>query len=212
MQNHKLPVLNSLLGRVAFLVCLIATTCCGLKAAGSVYLAFDDGPVSWNSATLVNNLKNAGAKATFFIIGNRISGNATAFAAIKNAGFSIQNHSYTHQHMLSWTYQQVYNDLKQCQDAIKAAGGGTPKYFRPPYLEVNATIRSVCSALGLTIVTCSVDSGDWNGASTAQIISACNNLQSGGVTLMHDGYTTTDAAVATVVKNLKARGLSTAQF
>ena len=193
------------------MACLSAA-CCSLKAAGSVYLAFDDGPFNSNSPTLVNNLKNAGARATFFIWGNKISGNLTAFNAIKNAGFSIQNHSYTHSHMLSWSYAQVYSDLKKCQDAIKNAGGGTPRYFRPPYLEVNSTIKSACAALGLTIVTDTVDTRDWAGATTAQIVSACNNLQNGGVTLMHDGYSTTDAAVGSIVQNLKNRGLATAQY
>lgn len=202
--------INKLLGRVVLFACLIAT-CCSVKAAGSVYLAFDDGPTG-NTTTLVNKLKTAGAKATFFVWGNRISGNSSGFTAIKNAGFSIQNHSYTHSHMLTWTYTQVYNDIKQCQTAIQNAGGGTPKYFRPPYLEVNATIRSACSALGLTIVMPTVDTKDWNGATTAQIVSACNNLQSGGNTLMHDGYSTTVAAIPTIVTNLKNRGLATAQY
>jgi peptidoglycan/xylan/chitin deacetylase (PgdA/CDA1 family) len=61
-------------------------------AAGNVYLCFDDGPTS-NTTTLVNNLRSAGATATFFVWGNRISSNSAAFNAIKNAGFSIQNHS-----------------------------------------------------------------------------------------------------------------------
>src|ERR1035437_4767149 len=197
------------IGRSLLFVCLFALGC-SLKA-GSVYLCFDDGPTS-NTPTLVKNLKNAGATATFFIWGNRIAGNTASFNAIKNAGFSIQNHSYTHSHMLTWTYTQVYNDLKQYQDAIKNAGGGTPKYFRPPYLETNSTIKSACAALGLTIVMPSVDTKDWNGATTAQIISACNNLQSGGNTLMHDGYSTTDAAISSIVTNLKNRGLATAKY
>ena len=204
MRNSKL------IARAVLFVCLIAA-CCQVKAAGSVYLAFDDGPTG-NSTTLVNIVKNTGARATFFIWGNRIAGNVAGFNAIKNAGFSIQNHSYTHSHMLTWTYQQVYNDINQCQQAIKNAGGGTPRYFRPPYLEVNNTIRSACAALGLTIVMPTVDTKDWNGASTAQIISACNSLQNGGNTLMHDGYSTTDSAFPSIVTNLKNRGLATAQY
>ena|GEM_PF-2864635 len=179
--------------------------------SGSVYLCFDDGPCS-NSTTLVNKLKSAGARATFFIWGNRISSNSTGFSAIKNAGFSIQNHSYTHSHMTSWSYSQVYNDLNNCQTAIKNKGCAAPKKFRAPYLEVNSTIQSAASALGLSIVQPTVDTKDWNGASTSQIISACNNLQSGGNTLMHDGYSTTDNAISSIVTNLKNRGLSTAQY
>jgi len=212
VRNNKPFLSGSRAGHALFFMACLIASCCSLKAAGSVFLAFDDGPFNSNSPTLVNNLKNAGARATFFIWGNKISGNSTAFNAIKNAGFSIQNHSYTHSHMLSWSYTQVYNDLKQCQDAIKNAGGGTPRYFRPPYLEVNSTIKSACAALGLTIIMPNVDTRDWAGAGTAQIISACNSLQSGGNTLMHDGYSTTDAAISSIVRNLKNRGLATAQY
>jgi peptidoglycan/xylan/chitin deacetylase (PgdA/CDA1 family) len=184
----------------------------GGNYSGYVYLAFDDGPNNGNSQTLVNNLKSAGAKATFFVWGNKISSNMAGFNAYKNAGFSIQNHSYTHSHMTGWSYQQVYNDLQQCQQAIRNAGGGTPHMIRLPYLESNSTIRSACSALGLSIVNTTVDTRDWNGASTSAIISACNNLQNGGCALMHDGYSTTNAAIASIVRNLKNRGLGTAQY
>ncbi len=183
-----------------------------LNANAGVYLAFDDGPSNSNSPKLVTALKNANARATFFVIGNKISANMTGFNAYKNAGFSIQNHSYSHQHMLSWTYTQVYNDIKKCQDAIKNAGGGTPKYFRPPYLELNTNIRNACAALGLTIVTCTVDSKDWNGATTSQIISNCNNLQNYGVLLAHDWPANTVSAMPTVVQNLRNRYLYTVQY
>jgi peptidoglycan/xylan/chitin deacetylase (PgdA/CDA1 family) len=203
--------LLSAFSRVVLIACLF-TIGCTLHAAGSVYLSFDDGPSNSNSPALVNALKNAGARATFFCIGQNIAGNMTGFNAYKSASFSIQNHSYSHQHMLNWTYTQVYNDLLKCQQAIQNAGGGTPRYFRPPYLEVNNTIRSACSALGLTIVNTTVDSQDWNGASTAQIISNCNKLQAGGTPLMHDWPKNTVAAIPTIVQNLRNRGLFTAQY
>jgi peptidoglycan/xylan/chitin deacetylase (PgdA/CDA1 family) len=197
--------------RITAVVCLFAL-CCALKASGVVYLSFDDGPNNGNSGALVNALKNAGARATFFCIGKNITSNMTGFNAYKNAGYSIQNHSYSHQHMLSWTYSQVYNDILKCQQAVQAAGGGTPRYFRPPYLEVNTTIRSACAALGLTIVNTTVDSQDWNGANTATIIANCNKLQAGGTPLMHDWPPNTVTAIPTIVHNLASRGLGTAQY
>jgi peptidoglycan/xylan/chitin deacetylase (PgdA/CDA1 family) len=180
---------------------------------GSVYLCFDDGPNNSNSQTLINNLKSAGVnQATFFVWGDRISGNQTGWNAYLNSGFSIQNHSWTHSHMTGWSYQQVYNDLQQCSQAIQNAGKPKPTRVRLPYLESNSTIQSACSALGLTVVNPSVDTQDWNGANTQSIINACNNLQNGGNPLMHDAYSSTDAAIATIVQNLKNRGLGFTQY
>lgn len=197
------------------LVCALAASvllAASLNANAGVYLAFDDGPSNSNSPNLVNALKSKGAKATFFCIGNKISANMTGFNAIKNAGYSIQNHSYTHSHMLTWTYSQVYNDIKQCQDAVKNAGGGTPRYFRPPYLEQNTNIKNACAALGLTIITDTVDSQDWNGATVSQIIANCNKLQNNGILLAHNWPANTVTAMPTVVQNLNNRGLSTSQY
>jgi peptidoglycan/xylan/chitin deacetylase (PgdA/CDA1 family) len=179
--------------------------------SGSVYLCFDDGPTG-SSSSLVNAIKNAGATATFFIWGNRISGNSGGFSAIKNAGFSIQNHSYTHQHMTSWSVSQVQNDLSQCNSAITAKGCSKPYKVRLPYLESTANIRSACSALGLSIVSPTVDSKDWNGASTSAIVSAVSNLSSGGNCLCHDGYSTTISAIPQIVTNLKNKGFSFARY
>ncbi len=178
-----------------------------MAQSGYYALTFDDGPTS-NTTTLLNVLNNTGVKATFFIWGNRVASNPAAIQAIAAAGHKIANHSYTHQHMLTWTYQQVYNDLQQAQVAIQNAGGGTPTLFRPPYGETNSTIISAATALGLTTVTWNLDTQDWNGASTPAIVSAANNAQNGTIFLMHDGYTTTNQAVPTIVANLKNKGLT----
>ncbi|MGA2092094.1 MAG: polysaccharide deacetylase family protein [Sedimentisphaerales bacterium] len=178
-------------------------------SSGNVYLTFDDGP-SGNSGTVCNSLKNAGCcKASFFVMGRNMPGNSSAY---KNAGFSVQNHSQTHSHMTSWSYQQVYNDLSQCNTAIQNAGFPKPTRIRLPYLESNSTITSACSALGLSVVSPSLDTQDWNGASTQAIINACNNLQAGGNPLMHETQGNTVSAIPTIVQNLKNRGLGFSQY
>lgn len=188
----------------------------GVKAAayaGDVYLTFDDGPNNATSQTLINNLKNAGCyRATLFVWGNRIAGNQSAWNAYKNSGFSLQNHSWTHSYMSNWSYQQVYNDFQQCNTAIQNAGKPRPTKVRLPYLYSNNTITQACSALNLAIVTPTVYTSDWEGASTETIINSCNNLRAGGNPLMHDSYQNTLNALPTIVNNLKNRGFGFAQY
>ncbi|NLL72872.1 MAG: polysaccharide deacetylase family protein [Clostridiales bacterium] len=179
---------------------------------GNVYLTFDDGPNN-NSQTLINILKSSGVnQATLFVWGNRISSNQAGWNAYLNSGYSLQNHSWSHSHMTSWSYQQVYNDLSQCNQAIVNAGKPKPTKIRLPYLESNSTIMQACSALGLSIVQPSVDTRDWNNANTQSIINACNSLQAGGNPLMHDGYQSTNSAIPTIVQNLRNRGFGFAQY
>ncbi|MBN2535506.1 MAG: polysaccharide deacetylase family protein [Spirochaetales bacterium] len=178
-------------------------------ANGNVYLTFDDGPTG-NTQSLCSSLTNAGAcKATFFVIGQNMPGNSSAY---KSAGFSVQNHSQTHSHMGSWGYQQVYNDLNQANSSIQNAGFPKPTVIRLPYLESSSTIQSVCSELGLQIISPSIDTQDWNGASTQSIINACNSLNAGGNPLMHENQSNTLAAITTIVQNLKNRGLGFRQY
>jgi endo-1,4-beta-xylanase len=119
----------------------------------------------------------------------------------------VGNHSWTHPHLTQMTQAQITSELSQTQTAIQQAIGETPKLFRPPYGETNATLKSVEQQLGLTEVLWSVDSQDWNGASTASIVQAASTLQNGGVILMHDGYSTTVNAIPQIVANLTSRGL-----
>jgi len=180
---------------------------------GNVYLTFDDGPSNSNSQTLITTLKNNGVtKATLFVTGQNVTNNQTGWNAYKASGFSLQNHSQTHQHMTSWSYQQVYNDLNSCNQSIQNGGAAKPTRIRLPYLESNSTIQQACSALGLSIVSPTVDSQDWNNASTSAIISNVNGLQAGGNPLMHDWPANTVAALPTIIQNLKNRGLGFVQY
>ena len=174
-------------------------------------MAIDDGP-SGNSSAVVSAFSNAGCtKVTVFAIGNNV--NSNGLSAYKNAGYSIQNHSQTHSHMTSWSYQQVYNDLNSCNQAIQNQGCPKPTRIRLPYLETNSNIQQACSALGLSVVNPTVDTQDWNGAGTQQVINACNSLNAGGNPLMHpDVYASTRSAIPTICQNLRNRGLGFAQY
>ncbi|RKT67019.1 cellulose binding domain-containing protein [Saccharothrix variisporea] len=178
-------------------------------AAGYVALTFDDGPNASTTTQVISALRSAGARATFFNQGNRVAANPSLARSQKDAGHWIGNHSYTHPHMTQLSQSQMTSEISQTQQAIQQATGQAPKLFRPPYGETNSTLKSVEQQFGLTEVLWSVDSQDWNGASTAQIVQAAGNLQAGGVILMHDGYQTTINAIPQIVANLKSRGLCT---
>ena len=176
-------------------------------SAGYVGLTFDDGPDPDTTGALLSALQSAGARATFFNIGQRAQANPSLVRAQQAAGMWTGNHSWTHAHLTQLSSAQMSSEISQTQQAIQQATGTAPGLFRPPYGETNATLRAVESQFGLTEVLWSVDSQDWNGASTAQIVQAASNLQAGGVILMHDGYRTTINAIPQIVADLSSRGL-----
>jgi len=217
MKSRRIAVIVGVAGLVsATAVALSGTaasatvdTAAASCSAGYVGLTYDDGPNGGTTTQLLNALRSAGVRATFFNIGTKVQQNPALARSQVSAGMWVGNHSWTHPHLTQMSQSQVSSELSQTQQALQSATGQTPRLFRPPYGETNSTLKSVESQLGLTEVLWSVDSQDWNGASTAQIVQAAANLQSGGVILMHDGYQTTINAIPQIVANLNSRNLCT---
>ncbi|MFJ8145500.1 polysaccharide deacetylase family protein [Streptomyces sp. NPDC096048] len=173
---------------------------------GYVGLTFDDGP-SGNTQALLSALKQNGLRATMFNQGQYAAQNPSLVRAQVDAGMWVANHSYTHPHMTQLSQSQMDSEISRTQQAIASAGGGTPKLFRPPYGETNATLRSVAAKYGLTEVIWDVDSQDWNNASTDAIVQAVSRLGDGQVVLMHDWPANTLAAVPRIARTLASKGL-----
>ncbi|MEV5158521.1 polysaccharide deacetylase family protein [Streptomyces sp. NPDC053728] len=173
---------------------------------GYVGLTFDDGP-SGSTPGLLNALKQNGLRATMFNQGQYAASNPAQVRAQVDAGMWVANHSYTHPHLIQQSQAQVESELSRTQQAIAAGGGGTPKLFRPPYGETNATVRSAAAKYGLTQIIWDVDSQDWNNASTDAIVAANARLTDGQIILMHDWPANTLAAIPRIAQGLASRGL-----
>ncbi|MFR0355699.1 polysaccharide deacetylase family protein [Streptomyces sediminimaris] len=195
-------------------VALAATGTLALHAAparaascyGYVGLTFDDGP-SGNTTALLNALGQNGLRATMFNEGRYAAAYPAQVRAEVAAGMWVGDHSYTHPHLTRLGQAQIDSEISRTQQAIAAAGGGTPRLFRPPYGETNATLKAVEAKYGLREIIWDVDSQDWNGASTDAIVAAAGRLTNGQIILMHDWPANTVAAVPRIAQQLASRGL-----
>ncbi|MFF5312892.1 polysaccharide deacetylase family protein [Streptomyces massasporeus] len=181
----------------------VRAAACG---AGYVGLTFDDGP-SGNTTKLLDALRQNGLRATMFNQGQYAAANPSLVRAQVTAGMWVANHSYTHPHLTRLSQAQIDSEISRTQQAIANAGGGTPKLFRPPYGETNATVKSVAARYGLTEIIWHVDSQDWNGASTDAIVQSVARLTNGQIILMHDWPANTLAAIPRIAQTLASRGL-----
>ncbi len=173
---------------------------------GYVGLTFDDGP-SGSTPALLDALTRNGLRATMFNQGQYAAANPSQVRAQVNAGMWVGNHSYTHPHLTQLGQAQIDSEISRTQQAIAAAGGGTPQLFRPPYGETNSTVRAVAARYGLTEIIWDVDSQDWNNASTDAVVQAAGRLNNGQTILMHDWSANSRAAIPRIAQNLSARGL-----
>ncbi|MFI0814936.1 polysaccharide deacetylase family protein [Streptomyces sp. NPDC021098] len=182
------------------------TTHAAATCNGYVGLTFDDGP-SGSTSALLSALKQSGLRATMFNEGQYAAANPAQVRAQVGAGMWVANHSYTHPHLTQLGQAQIDSEISRTQTAIAAAGGGTPKLFRPPYGETNATVKAVAAKYGLTQIIWDVDSQDWNNASTDAIVQAAGRLTNGQIILMHDWPANTRAAIPRIAQGLAGRGL-----
>ncbi|MEV7128395.1 polysaccharide deacetylase family protein [Streptomyces sp. NPDC093260] len=174
---------------------------------GYVGLTFDDGPSNDHTPALLNALRQNGLRATMFNEGQYAAAYPAQVKAQVDAGMWVGNHSYTHPHLTQQSQAQIDSEISRTQQAVANAGGGTPKLFRPPYGETNATLKAAEAKYGLTEIIWDVDSQDWNGASTDAIVQAVGRLTDGQVILMHEWPANTLAAIPRIAQTLASKGL-----
>ena len=95
-----------------------------------IALTFDDGPGPYTDR-LLQVLKDADAKATFFLIGNKVAANPAGAKRIADAGMEIGNHTWEHPNMATIPPEDIAPQFAKANDAIAAATGRTPTLYRP---------------------------------------------------------------------------------
>lgn len=175
----------------------------------TVALTFDDGPHPETTPALLAALGDA--PATFFLQGSRAAARPDLVRAIAAAGHPIGNHSWTHPRLPSLSPADRELEVARTQDLLTGITGTRPVLFRPPYGDTDASVAATIAGHGLTEVRWTVDTRDWAGVPTGEIVDAAAAVEPGGVILMHDGgYASTVAAVPRILAALAARGLSAA--
>jgi peptidoglycan/xylan/chitin deacetylase (PgdA/CDA1 family) len=179
-------------------------------AAGIVYskcskpgvfaLAFDDGPGQYTEE-LIKTLNAAGAKATFFFTGTLygcIYNRASAVKAAYSSGHQVASHTWTHPQTLdSMSVAQLTTETQKLETALVNIIGVKPTYMRPPYLKTGGNVPTAMKSLGYRMITDSIDSQDWNGASASaseQKFRSAGPSTSDGkghISLMHETYAST---------------------
>ena len=93
----------------------------------AVYLTFDDGPIPESTPFILDTLKEYGAKATFFMVGENVKRHPELYQRIIDEGHQVGNHTYNHMGSL-WHYIiTYYNNVEKANELIHS------HLFRPPH-------------------------------------------------------------------------------
>ena len=173
-----------------------------------IALTFDDGPGP-HTAHLLDILDQYGAKATFFLIGSKVSGQASIVRSIQARGHQLGNHSWSHPELPKLPVDQIASEIDRTNDAIKQATGVTPAILRPPYGAVNGVVLEQLRLRGMSSILWSVDTRDWADRNSDIVCSrAVAGAQPGAIILMHDIHQTSVGAVPCILSALKQQGYS----
>ena len=173
-----------------------------------IALTFDDGPGPY-TAQLLDILDQHGAKATFFLIGSKVSSQANVVRSIHARGHQLGNHSWSHPELPKLPIDQIAGEIDRTNDAIKQATGVTPAILRPPYGAVNGVVLEQLRARGMSSILWSVDTRDWADRNSDIVCSrAVAGARPGAIILMHDIHQTSVGAVPCILNALKQQGYS----
>lgn len=171
-----------------------------------IALTFDDGPSEY-TPHILDVLAEHGARATFCMVGNRISAYRDVVARVAGEGHEIATHTWSHKRLTTLSQSEIESQLRRCMDAITTASGASVAVMRPPYGAVNADVKAVCRKLGLTIATWSIDTEDWRTNNADATYSAImNHVTNGSIILCHDVKPSTSAAMDRVIPALVSQG------
>jgi peptidoglycan/xylan/chitin deacetylase (PgdA/CDA1 family) len=169
-------------------------------------LTFDDGPAPLDPRLLAA-LKKYGARATFFVVGNRVRTFSAQAKAIVDAGSMIAGHGWNHSYLTKTSTDGAAKQLADTAAAIQEVTGVKATAFRPPYGATNDGVMAAAARAGEAAVYWTVDTEDWryrDADAVYQKIMA--GAKDGAVILCHDLYETTAQAVERAIPDLIARG------
>lgn len=178
-----------------------------------VWLTIDDGP-SDDTLELLEVLDAAGAKATFFLVGERAAARPQLVREIVARGHEVGNHSATHPQAWFWALspRRVREEIGRAQAVLQEITGTRPHWFRAVVGMANPFVASVLHEHGLARVAWSARGYDALERDPALALSRIEQqLHPGAIVLLHEGarHGRNVELVALLLQRLRALGYRT---
>lgn len=205
------------------------------KNANQIAITFDDGPTASVTANLLKTASELKIPLTLFVNGAKIIQDAKLGEVIKQAhqaGHAIASHTYSHRGLANGQnsggtpnsdpympigllrQELLWNDL-----VIQEVIGKRPLLFRPPYLDMNATVLRILDTIGYYPIDINVDTKDYelqsrpNGKNEISNrfrteFQAAKKSQNAYISLQHDLFQKSVDALPDIVAYVKSQGVS----
>lgn len=189
----------------------------GPRGGNRVALSFDDGPDPKVTPAVLDALAAAGARATFFVIGQRLVDQAALGRRIAAEGHELGNHSWRHSRWQNFFGTgALYEEIRRCEAAIGEVTGVARKpLYRAPIGLKSPPLARAATRSGIRVCAWSLHARDTRDATAAQIAQrVLERVRPGDIILMHDGHDLPGRtrlacapAVALILQGLRNKGL-----
>lgn len=183
-----------------------------------VAITFDDGPHPHGTVSVLETLREHGAKATFFLAGEQVERRPALAAEIVAAGHRVELHCHRHRNQLRLTPRMLLEDSERGRAAIEEATGQAVADYRPPYGIFSAAGLGAVRSRGWRPVLWSKWGRDWDRRATPDSITRrlTGGVGAGDILLLHDAdyysasgsWVGTAAALSKILALLEERGLN----
>jgi cellulose synthase/poly-beta-1,6-N-acetylglucosamine synthase-like glycosyltransferase/peptidoglycan/xylan/chitin deacetylase (PgdA/CDA1 family) len=182
-----------------------------------VALTFDDGPDPKWTPKILDVLRDANVKATFFVVGSQAARHPDIVRRIVREGHELGNHTFTHAALSTGPTWQRRRQLELTEATLAGITGHYARFVRPPYSATPDAVdpaqeRELAAIAGSRyyMVLTDFDSNDWQRRGVeATVRDASPPGTTGGVVMFHDGggeRSQSVDAVRELIPRLRARG------
>ncbi len=167
-------------------------------------LTFDDGPSTSNTGKVLDSLMETGARATFFVIGNRIADYEYLVQREHDNGHAVASHNWHHGNVTKSSDSALRAMPEKVNRAMIKAIGIPVRYDRVPG---GRYPNMISAGVNWAYIQWSLDTYDWRGISTPNVLSKVKKkIEDGDIILCHDIKDNTPESTRQVVRYLEEEG------
>jgi len=180
---------------------------CGGGNEPVVALTFDDGPGPYTPDT-VRMLREAGARATFFVSGVKFQDEWLPLQRLLEVG-TIGNHTWNHTPLAGAGTDALVTEIDGTNAAIESEAGIDVRLFRPPLGSRDDALEAHLAGLGMLEIMWTFDSEDSQSDATPEKVMKTleRELRPGAIVLFHENRGPTYNQLPQILELLRERGL-----
>lgn len=173
-----------------------------------VYLTFDDGPIPEVTPALLDILREADVKATFFMVADNVRKYPKLAERVVAEGHRVGNHTFNHFRGTKYSTAEYMANVAKAAEILPKTN-----LFRPPYGRLRFAEKRALLMQGYTIVLWDVLTHDYDAAySTERLVEIVRKyVRKGSIINFHDSVKSNErmlAAIPQVFDYLKNEGYS----